>query len=73
MPINIIQAYAPTTQSDDNEIERVYEQMDMARRQCKNNEETMVVGDLNAKVGRGRCWVVDGGFGLGMRNERGDK
>ena len=30
--INIIRAYAPTTGSDDDEIERFYEQMVKARR-----------------------------------------
>ena len=33
----------------------------------------MVIGDLNAKVGCGRSGEVVGDFGLGARNERGDK
>ena len=71
--INVIQVYAPTTQHSDDVIDRFYEQVDEARRQCKNGEVTIVMGDLNAKVGRGRSGEVVGNFGLGLRNERGDK
>ena len=31
------------------------------------------MGDLNAKVGGGRSGEAVGNFGLGVRNERGDK
>ena len=71
--INVIQVYAPTTSHSDDVIDTFYEQVDEVRRQCKNDEVTVVMGDLNAKVGRGRSGEVVGDFGLGVRNERGDK
>ena len=71
--VNVIQVYAPTAQSTEDAIDGFYEQVDEARRQCKNGEVTIVMGDLNAKVGRGRSGDVVGDFGLGVRNERGDK
>ena len=70
--VNIIQAYAPTTESTEEEIEKFYEDLNKAKLQCKNHEVIITMGDLNAKVGRGRGDVV-GPYGLGTRNERGEK
>ena len=71
--LNIIQVYAPTTAYSDSEVDEFYEQVDSVRRQCKAEEVTIVMGDLNAKVGQGSSGSVVGDFGLGERNERGDK
>ena len=40
--INVIQVYAPTAQSEDEEIERFYDDLDNARRQCKSQEVVIV-------------------------------
>ena len=71
--LNIIQVYAPTADYSDEDIEAFYEQVDSARSQCKPEEITLVVGDLNAKVGCGRSGEVVGNYGLGQKNERGDQ
>ena len=60
VPLNIIQVYAPTNDHSDEVIEEFYEQLEEARRQCKPNEVTVVMGDLNAKVGEGRSGEVVG-------------
>ncbi|CAG9837494.1 unnamed protein product [Diabrotica balteata] len=39
----------------------------------KKHEVTMVMGDFNAKVGRGKVNEIVGNFGLGERNDRGDR
>ena len=71
--LNIIQVYAPTADQEEEVIEEFYEQMDRARRKCKPGEVTVVMDDLNAKIGRGRSGNIVGDFGLGERNERGDR
>ena len=73
IPLNIIQVYAPTGDHSDDEDDDFYEQVDSVRSRCKPGEVILVMGDLNAKVGKGRSGNVVGNFGLGERNERGDK
>ena len=71
--LNVIQVYAPTADSDEETLENFYGQLDTAKRQCKRHEFTVVMGDMNAKVGEGREEDIVGPFGLGERNERGDR
>jgi hypothetical protein len=39
---------------------------------CKNHDVSYVIGDTNAKVGKGPTGTVAGPFGLGEQNERGE-
>ena len=71
--LNIMQVYAPTSDYGPNDVDEFYEQLESVRRQCKAEEVTVLMGDLNAKVGQGHSGSVVGDFGLGTRNERGDK
>jgi len=41
-------------------------------RQCRSQEINLVMGDLNAKVGKGQYQDIVGPYGLGTRNDRGD-
>ena len=50
--LNIIQVYTPTTNYSDSEMDEFYEELDQVRRQCRAGEVTVVMMDLNAKVGR---------------------
>lgn len=71
--INLIQVYAPTSLSDEDEIEKFYDTIKSVTNKIKKKDITILMGDLNAKVGQGREDRVVGDFGLGVRNERGDR
>ena len=68
--INLIQVYAPTSESSVEDLEEFYGILDSAVKQCKNNE--IIMGDLNTKVGRGKHNTAMGPFRLGDSNKRGD-
>ena len=52
--INVIKVYALTSDSSDEDLEEFYGILNSAIKLCKNHEIKIVMGDLKAKVGRGR-------------------
>ena len=52
--ISVIQVYAPTQDATEEEQEEFYDQLDKARRHCRSQEIIIVMGDLNAKIGKGK-------------------
>lgn len=70
--INLIQVYAPTAEKAESEALQFYSEINQALKLTKKNDINLIMGDFNAKVGRGRCGNVVGDFGLGSKNERGD-
>ena len=52
--IKIVQAYAPTSDYDDNEVEEFYDQLQNVIDETLKNI-LVVQGDLNAKVGSDAC------------------
>lgn len=70
--INIIQIYAPTTDSTEEELDDFYNQLQIAMKQCKAHEVTIVMGDFNAKVDSEKVDETTGGCGLGEKNDRGN-
>ena len=50
-----MQAYAPTSDYDDNEIEEFYDQLQNVIDQTPKKDILFVQGDWNAKVGRDAC------------------
>ena len=70
--INIIEAYAPTSASSDENLEDVYHDLDKAMSICKSSEMKIVMGDFNAKIGEGKNNQTVGPHRLGDRNELGD-
>ena len=71
--VNIIQAYAPTTDHSDEKVEEVYEGIQNVMQYTKSGEINIVMRDWNAIVGKQHEDPVTGGFGLGERNGRGKK
>ncbi|XP_012938670.1 craniofacial development protein 2 [Aplysia californica] len=69
----IIQAYAPISESTEDEIEKFYDEINQAKTHCKSQDIVIVMGDFNAKVGAIRHEDIVGPYGLGNRNERGEK
>ena len=65
--LSIIQVYAPTSASSEEEI-AFYNDLDDAYKQCGSQELVVVMGDLNAKVGTEQ----DPQKVVGERNERVD-
>ena len=72
--LSIVQVYAPTSARSEEEIEKFYSDLDDAHKACGSQDMVIVMGDMNAKVGREQDPLreVVGRFGLGQRNERGD-
>ena len=70
----IIQIYAPTNTSLDEDIEQFYNDLDSAHKQAGSQDMTTVMGDLNVKVGNGQDPLLEvvRRHGLGHHNERGD-
>ena len=74
-PLNImvIQAYAPTSNAEKAEDERFYEDLQDFLELTHKNDVLFIIGDWNAKVGSQETPGVTGQFGLGMRNEAGQR
>ncbi|GFN99496.1 craniofacial development protein 2-like protein [Plakobranchus ocellatus] len=64
--------YAPTSDSEDVEVEKFYEEIEKAKGYLKS-QDIIVMGDFNAKVGDERVEDVVGSSGIGIVNERGNR
>ena len=74
-PINItvIQAYAPTSNAEEAEVERFYEDFQDLLELTPKKDVLFIRGDWNAKVGSQETPGVTVKFGLGVRNEAGQR
>ena len=71
--IAVIQVYAPTSNDEEAEIERFYEELQDPVELTPKKDVLFIIGDWNAKVRSQETPGVKGKFGLGMRNEAGQR
>ena len=69
--IVLVQVYMPTTNHDDDKIEKLYQEIsEILHQEGRCQVNAIVMGDFNSIVGEGSTDKVVGPFGLGKRNER---
>ena len=71
--ITVIQVYAPTSNAEETEVERFYEDLQYLLELTPKKDVLFIIGDWNAKVGSQETPGVTGKFGLGTRNETGQR
>ena len=71
--ITVIQVYAPTSEAEEAEVERFYEDLQDLLELTPKKDILLIIGDWNAKVGSQETPGVTGKFDLGVQNEAGQK
>ena len=71
--ITVIQIYAPTSNTEEDEVERFYEDLQDLLELTPKKVVLFIIGDWNAKVGSQETPGVTGEFGLGVWNEAGQR
>ena len=71
--ITVIQLYAPTSNSEEAEVEWFYEDLQDVLELTPQKDLLFIIGDWNAKVGSQETPGVTGKFGLGMQSEAGQR
>ena len=71
--ITVIQAYAPTSNVEEAEVEWFYEDLQDLLELTPKKDVLVIIGDWNAKVESQETPGVTGKFGLGIWNEAGQR
>ena len=71
--IMVIQAYAPTSNAEEAEVEWFYEDLQDLLELTPKKDVFFIIGDWNAKVGSQETSGETGKFGLGAQNEAGQR
>ena len=71
--ITVIQVRAPTSNAEEAEVERFYEDLQELLELTPKIDVLFIIGDWNAKVGSQEIPGVTGKFGLGVQNEAGQR
>ena len=71
--ITVIQVYAPTTNAEEAEVERFYEDLQDLLELTPKKDVLFIIGDWNAKVGSQEIPGVTCKLGLGVQNEAGQR
>ena len=64
--ITVIQVYAPTSNAEEAEVERFYEDLQDLLELTPQKDVLFIIGDWNTKVGSQETPGVTGIFGLGV-------
>ena len=71
--ITVIQVYAPTSNAEEAEVEQFYEDLRDLLELTPQKDVLFIIMDWNAKVGSHETPGVTGKFGLGVRNDAGQR
>ena len=71
--ITVIQVYAPTSNAEEAEVERFYEDLQDLLELTPPKNILFIIGDWNAKGGSQEIPEVTGKLGLGVQNETGQR
>ena len=71
--ITVIQVYAPTSNSEEAEVEWFYEDLQDLLELRPKRDVLFIIGDWNAKVGSQELSGVTGKFGPGVQNKAGQR
>ena len=71
--ITVIQVYAPTSNAEETEAERFYEDLQDLLELTPQKDVLFIIGDWNAKVGSQETPGITGKFGLKVQNEAGKR
>ena len=71
--ITVIQVYAPTSNAEEAEVERFYEDLQDLLELTPKKDVLFIIGDWNEKVGSQETPGVTGKFGLGVWIEVGQR
>ena len=66
--ITVIQVYALTSNDEETEVERVYEDLQDLLELTPKKDVLFIIGDWNAKVGSQETPGITGKFDLGVQN-----
>ena len=69
--ITVIQAYVPTSNAEEAEVEPFYEDLQDLLAPTPQKDVLFIIGDWNAKVGSQETPGVTGKFGLGVQKKQG--
>ena len=67
--ITVIQVYAPTTNAEEAEVERFYEDLQDILELTPKTDVVFILGNWNAKVGGQETLGVTDKFGIGVQSE----
>ena len=71
--ITVIQVYALTSNAEEAEVERFYEDLQDLLELIPKKDVLFIIGVWNAKVGSQEIPEITGTFGLGVQNEAGQR